>query len=308
MNNPLVSIIIPTYNRADLLPETLDSVLAQTYQNWECIIVDDGSTDHTKEVVATYNQKDKRISYQKRPEHYLSGGNGARNYGFEISKGEFIYWFDSDDLMKKENLSLHVDRLIKSGKDFSVCKVSHFKNNHTTSGNYNINSKNLLLDYLNKKFIVFLPSIVFRKKFLEKNSFRFNESLKAAQEWEFFVKVFSDFNDYFLLDYELSNIRQHSKQMSTDNSILYQRTYNYILARKIAKKYLIKSKKYSKEIDGIFQNFGSRFIPILIKGKQYKLLNKAIFCTGFTLDNIKSFLSIYFLIITKKNKANTNWL
>lgn len=83
--NPLVSIIIPTFNRAHLIGETLDSVLAQTYPNWECIVVDDGSTDNTDEVMAEYMARDARFQYHHRPEDRLPGGNAARNYGVEFS-------------------------------------------------------------------------------------------------------------------------------------------------------------------------------------------------------------------------------
>jgi glycosyltransferase involved in cell wall biosynthesis len=93
-DSPLVSIIIPTYNRAHLIGETLDSVLAQTYQNWECIVVDDGSSDNTDKVVGKYVQKDSRFKYYHRPDEHLPGGNGARNYGFKMSKGEYVNWFD----------------------------------------------------------------------------------------------------------------------------------------------------------------------------------------------------------------------
>src|SRR5690554_2800862 len=107
--NPLVSIIIPTYNRAHLIGETLDSVLAQTYENWECIVVDDGSTDNTEELMAEYMTKDARFQYHHRPKDRLPGGNAARNYGFEVSMGEYIQWFDSDDLMLTEYLSTRID-------------------------------------------------------------------------------------------------------------------------------------------------------------------------------------------------------
>src|SRR5690606_29007556 len=93
------SIIIPTFNRAHLIGETLDSVLAQTYQNWECLVVDDGSTDGTDALMAEYVAKDSRFHYHKRPDTHLPGGNGARNYGFEESKGAYIQWFDDDDVM-----------------------------------------------------------------------------------------------------------------------------------------------------------------------------------------------------------------
>lgn len=95
----LVSIIIPTYNRAHLLGETLNSVMAQTYRNWECIVVDDGSTDHTNELLEFYNKKDSRIQYHHRPKSYPKGANPFRNYGFKLSHGEYVQWFDSDDII-----------------------------------------------------------------------------------------------------------------------------------------------------------------------------------------------------------------
>ena len=114
MDEPLVSIIIPTYNRAHLIGETLDSIIAQTYTNWECIVVDDGSSDDTVEVLDTYCIKDSRIKYYQRPDEYLPGGNGARNYGFKLSNGEYVNWFDSDDIMATDFLSEKVKIFIQN--------------------------------------------------------------------------------------------------------------------------------------------------------------------------------------------------
>ena len=80
-DQPLVSIIIPTYNRAHLIGETLDSVVAQTYLNWECIIVDDGSSDNTDEVVGKYVEKDPLLNHFK------------TNIVFTIGRGNFILDF-----------------------------------------------------------------------------------------------------------------------------------------------------------------------------------------------------------------------
>jgi glycosyltransferase involved in cell wall biosynthesis len=99
MKNKLVSIIIPVFNRADIIKITLDSIAAQQYFNWECIVVDDGSTDLTKETVLSYADKDSRFKYVKRPDNLKKGANACRNYGFTIAKGEYINWFDSDDVM-----------------------------------------------------------------------------------------------------------------------------------------------------------------------------------------------------------------
>lgn len=99
MNKPLVSILIPNFNKAPYLKETLDSVVNQTYSNWECIIVDDHSSDNSWEILQEYAAKDSRFRLFKRPDERKHGGNAARNYAFEMSKGNYIQWLDSDDLI-----------------------------------------------------------------------------------------------------------------------------------------------------------------------------------------------------------------
>ncbi len=97
-DQPLISIIIPNYNRGDLLGETLDSLLSQTYAHWEARVVDDGSNDNSDEVGREYANNDARISYEKRT---LSprGAPSCRNQGFQKSTGEYIIFLDSDDLL-----------------------------------------------------------------------------------------------------------------------------------------------------------------------------------------------------------------
>jgi glycosyltransferase involved in cell wall biosynthesis len=105
---PLISIIIPTFNRAHIIGETLDSIIAQSYTDWECIIVDDGSTDDTEVVIAEYINNDSRFKFYKRPKHREKGPNSCRNFGFEKSKGHLIHWFDSDDLLFNNALELYL--------------------------------------------------------------------------------------------------------------------------------------------------------------------------------------------------------
>ena len=126
MNIPLVSIIIPTYNRAHLLGETLESVLAQTYENWECLIIDDGSIDATDELMDFYCEKDSRIKYYHRPDIRQKGANACRNYGFEMCKGEFIQWFDSDDIIHADKLKIQVAALYNNNYNYSVCQTLVF--------------------------------------------------------------------------------------------------------------------------------------------------------------------------------------
>lgn len=97
----LVTVIVPCYNYAHFLGETLDSIIAQTYPNWECLIIDDGSTDNTKSVAESYCKKDDRIIYIHQHNQGLSA---ARNKGIELAKGEYIQFLDSDDLISPEKL------------------------------------------------------------------------------------------------------------------------------------------------------------------------------------------------------------
>ena len=102
---PLISVITPTYNRAHLLPRAIKSVLNQTYQNFELIIIDDDSTDNTEEVVRSFN--DKRIIYHKHDKN--KGPLGAKNTGFDLSKGKYICHVDDDDELMPEALEIAVN-------------------------------------------------------------------------------------------------------------------------------------------------------------------------------------------------------
>lgn len=126
---PLVSIIIPTYNRADLIGETLDSVLNQTYINWECIIIDDGSTDHSLVVIQKYSNIDSRFKYLSRPNYKKKGPSACRNYGIEKAKGEFVIFLDSDDLLAKTCLEYRIKFASQNPEyDFWIFKMSAFIN------------------------------------------------------------------------------------------------------------------------------------------------------------------------------------
>ena len=111
----MVSIITPTYNCGRFIGETIESVLKQTYENWEMIIVDDCSTDNTKEVVESY--KDPRIKYLCLDKN--SGAAVARNKALQLAKGRWIAFLDSDDLWKPEKLERQIKFMKENGYGFS---------------------------------------------------------------------------------------------------------------------------------------------------------------------------------------------
>ena len=126
--NPLVTIIIPIFNRAEIICETLDSVLAQTYNNWECVLVDDGSTDATLEVIENYQKADKRFQWFNRPERMRKGPSSCRNYGLKQAIGEYVIFLDSDDLLANFCLEKRIDFTKNNSEfDFWIFKMKTFK-------------------------------------------------------------------------------------------------------------------------------------------------------------------------------------
>lgn len=117
MLQPLVSIITPTFNCEQYLPQTIESVLLQSYCNWELIIVDDCSTDRTLEVA--YNWRDKDIRIQVFSLDSNLGSGPARNFAIERAKGEFIAFLDGDDIWHKEKLHLQVNFMLENDIIFS---------------------------------------------------------------------------------------------------------------------------------------------------------------------------------------------
>ena len=115
MANPLVSVIIPTYNRTDVVGNAIDSVLQQTYKKIEIIVVDDGSTDNTQDKLAQYRNVIKVVRQVN------AGPAAARNRGVEVSRGEILAFLDSDDLWLPTKIERQVDAMQKTDKSVPCC-------------------------------------------------------------------------------------------------------------------------------------------------------------------------------------------
>ncbi|QIE60620.1 glycosyltransferase family 2 protein [Rasiella rasia] len=205
---PYVSIIIPTLNRAHLIGETLDSIRAQTYTHWECIVVDDGSTDETKSVVMSYCDTDARFKYVERPSNRPKGGNAARNYGFEISKGDFIQWFDSDDLMVASKLELKVNSFKEHSVDFVVSKTKYFNKENISFKNYEFKKKDVtFLNYAIGTVNWFTPDLILKRSVASQISY--NELLRAGQEYNLNCKLLLKTTNMFYLEEFLTLRRAH---------------------------------------------------------------------------------------------------
>lgn len=192
---PLVSIIIPTYNRAHLIVETLDSILAQTYTNWECIVVDDGSTDETSVILQGLLKKDKRFQYFKRPQSKLKGANACRNFGFEKSKGEYLIFLDSDDLLENTCLEFRVEKVYgvrnEYGNEVFVFSMGLLINGHKSSRVFNKdfdNSKKYLEQFLKGSAPWTITCVMWRRSCFEVIG-EFDETFQRLQDVDLHTRL-----------------------------------------------------------------------------------------------------------------------
>ena len=196
--NPLVSIIIPSFNRATLIGDTLDSIISQTYANWECIIIDDGSTDNSINILENYAKKDTRIRCYKRPNQKKKGSNTCRNYGFNLSNGEFVKFLDSDDLLSNDNIFEQLESIKKFDCYNGIVVTSqwnYFINNIlgviplSKQNNKSYRSGYDLLSDFGIYNTFYPPHIYLTHRSVFIKSGLWNEYLKINQDGEFFTRV-----------------------------------------------------------------------------------------------------------------------
>jgi glycosyltransferase involved in cell wall biosynthesis len=218
MNKQFVSIIIPTFNRGHLINEALNSVLEQTHTNWECIVVDDGSTDNTSEVLKSYCNQDKRFHFYKRPDNRPKGANACRNYGFEKSKGDFVNWFDSDDVMKPNFLESKLE-LMKEDLDAVFSYGAYFKDDILA---YEISKPKIdgtVLDFIKGTFYLSTPGPLWNRSFLL-DKMLFDEYRQKIQDIEFhFRRLIEDLNFVFYESDFLFFIRRGEERISSKSGL-----------------------------------------------------------------------------------------
>jgi glycosyltransferase involved in cell wall biosynthesis len=115
---PKISVIVPTYNRSELLPRAINSILNQTFKDFELIIVDDGSTDNTKKIIEKYSENDSRIKYIY--QENSGGPPRPKNTGIKIAKGNYIAFLDSDDEWLPSKLEEQIKKYIENDKNHNI--------------------------------------------------------------------------------------------------------------------------------------------------------------------------------------------
>ena len=192
MQNELVSIIVPIYNAEKYLPRCIDSLINQTYENIEIILINDGSKDSSLAICNEYKLKDKRIVVVNQEN---SGVGKTRNRGIDLSKGEYIVFVDSDDYANTNLVETLVNEAKKNNADYVLGSISLLKDGSAigvaTLDNNIYNVKEYIENVLIKKTINYVCgapySKLFKSEIIKKNNIRFNNKLTYAEDFLFNV-------------------------------------------------------------------------------------------------------------------------
>ncbi len=242
-NSIYFSIIIPTFNRANFMEETIRSVQNQTYTDWECIVVDDGSTDHTKELIGEISRNDPRVRYvyQKNAER-----SAARNNGIRHSRGNYVCFLDSDDFFESGYLFElnHFIEQNKIDKGFIICNFNNWDGINKVTNQVPA-MKDPKSDWL---FInpVSPSRVCVSKQILEQ--FNFDERITIVEDTVLWVSILNVF-PVFHLERALVNYRVHNQNSVNPNSgscferykglkLFFRNKLSEIVSKKIKKRML----------------------------------------------------------------------
>ena len=183
-DRPLVSVVIPVYNREKFIADALQSIFDQDYEPFEIIVVDDGSTDRTAEIALSF----KKVRYFYELHHGVTGAAAARNRGLQETKGDLISFLDSDDMWLPEKTRLQVNYLQKNpDKDFVLCRFSNFieKGAATPAWLEQRIKRNVADDHIAS----FIPSTLMARRSVFEKVGNFNTSFVLGDDTDWFLRA-----------------------------------------------------------------------------------------------------------------------
>lgn len=230
MDEKMVSVIMPTYNRAYIIRTAIQSVLEQTYSNWELIIVDDGSEDETKQILQEY--KDERIKVLINDSN--KGANYSRNRGGDIAKGEFIAFLDSDNYWKRNKLEKQVKILSRVQEEvaFTFCREERTAGETRFIPDSSFDIEKIDNDIMEANCIDTNTVLMRRTVFNEVGGF--DNNIPRLQDWELFLRIIKMYNYKVIYDSEVLNVNVLQKNSISYSNEKYFDAIIYILKKYIA--------------------------------------------------------------------------
>lgn len=314
-----ISVIVPVYNKQLYLDKTLQSILNQSYDNFEVIIVNDGSTDNSKQICDKYAELDSRIKVY----HIENGGvSNARNTGLKYATGDYIQFIDGDDCINENIFEIFKSVLNKEKYDivFSAYnKVDHSDNilNVIDIGYRGKKSKKEILeDFVYKQvktgYYGCVSNKLVKRDIIKNNNLKFNKEITLAEDLDFFIDIYRYSNNYYFLDEKSFNYLQNADNSSI---LLYDNLDYYIqlLINIKIKDFIVDSGYYygnnkkileQRIVDYVFYDvFYTELNKNNIKNKVIRIYNSDKVMTNLIIKRRVSFKNIIAFFI-KNNRYN----
>ena len=289
----LVSIIINCYNGEKYLRETIDSVITQTYTNWEIIFWDNQSTDSTAEIVKSYN--DDRIKYFYASEHTSLGE--ARNLAMEQANGEYIGFLDADDLWSEHKLSKQINVL--TGGNVS-CVYTYYKTFGDVVVPKIIGSKSGVRDLVSllDNYDIAISSAIFKRNIIQDNKISFNKNYQLIEDLDFFISI-AYHTHFYLLDEVLTFYRVYPNSLS-----MQKHSWHIEYERFIRETTLRLSQKGYQDIQRIMKSINQRY--------RHRCYSDALQCGEYTqalkaimyLSSFRDMISAFVRLLLGRNLSH----
>lgn len=292
MNNPLVTVIIPTYNREDLIGNALESTISQTYDNLEIIVVDDNSCDKTENVIKKYIEMDTRVKYIKHKKNL--GGGASRNTGIKNSKGEYIAFLDSDDVWRLDKIEKQLECFRRNQSLIAVfCnyEMVQFETGKLLGNNNKAlkceNSDIYVGNYLGT------TSCLMAKRTKLFDIGMFDIELRSCQDWDVYIKLVNSGKIAYVPEILLTQY-YHGKRMSNDGTNVLQ-GQNRLIEKmpKYLREANISTNEQSKIMSRLYYRLGMHYVNYNKLKESKEALKESLKYNKINWRNVKLIIKLY---------------
>lgn len=292
---PKISVIIPVYNAQKTLKRCIDSVLLQDYDNYEIVLVDDGSTDSSDKICKKYLNENIKINYIRQ---FNSGPASARNTGIKNSTGDYIYFVDADDYIESNTLSTMIKPIRENNADMVICGYYQILKNKKIKKSYNYETGlyqgkelyNIAISFISDVKKNHIPPYswirMIRKDILTENNLKYEDGMIRSEDYYLFVQIHFIIERLFILSNEALYY-----YVDTDDSITHRYVENYW--ESIVKMYLKLKENLPKD-----QNIRKKLDIMLLQRSMIALNNST------RSNTVKQFKNETFSIIRDINIRN----
>lgn len=259
MKNIKISILVPVYNVEQYLPRCIESVLTQDFQDWEMILVDDGSPDKCPQICDMYAEKDNRIKVIHKPN---GGANSARLTGFEVSQGAYLMFLDSDDYLLPNALSVLYNKIeegydIVKGNDIRFNGEWKKIERPRLAGKEILGHKDYLMSVLNYDVLPYLWGGLYKRDLFTSEVFRDNQDITICEDWISNISIWNKVDKYIAIDHAVY------AYFINDDSLMQQNVISFEYQEKLKNKMM----KYIPVSDhDLYAQFQLTFLISAIKG------------------------------------------